>query len=139
MTVPVGATTAATAAAAAAAAARMRKEEEEMTPYTKKDLTEGWEFKILRSTTNAFKHPEKMKTALEEEARAGWVLVEKFDEGRIRLKRPAGAKESDANLDFDPYRTRVGVSENKIVLLILLVIAGVIGVVVLGVVLLAKQ
>ncbi len=127
MSVPVGATTAATAAAAAAAA-RKRKEEEEMTPYTKEDLTEGWEFKILRSTTNAFKHPEKMKAALEEEARAGWVLVEKFDEGRIRLKRPAAAKGSDANLDFDPYRTRVGISEGRLTLIVVLAVLGTIGI-----------
>jgi len=138
MTVPVGATTAATAAAAAAAA-RMRKEEEEMTPYTKEQLTEGWEFKILRSTTNSFKDPEKMKTALNEEARAGWVLVEKFDEGRIRLKRPADAKESDANLDFDPYRTRVGISEARLGLMILLGILGTIGIVLLVVLLLKQQ
>ena len=130
MTVPVGATTAA-AAAAAAAAARKRQEEEEMTPYTEDDLREGWEFKILRSTTNAFKHPQKMKSALHEEARAGWQLVEKFDEGRIRLKRPASAKESDANLDFDPYRTRVGISEGKLTLFVLLAILGTIGVVLL--------
>jgi hypothetical protein len=107
----------------------MRKEEEEMTPYTEQQLTEGWEFKILRSATNAFKHPKKMRAALEEEAHAGWALVEKFDEGRIRLKRPVSAKESDANLDFDPYRTRVGLTEGKIGLMILLAILGTIGIV----------
>jgi hypothetical protein len=130
MTVPVGATTAATAAAAAAAA-ELRKEEEEMTPYTKEDLTEGWEFKILRSTTNSFKDPEKMRTALEQEARAGWALVEKFDDGRMRLKRSASAKESDANLDFDPYRTRVGMSEGKLALIVVVSILGAIGIVAL--------
>jgi len=107
----------------------MRKEEEVMTPYTEEDLTEGWEFKILRSTTNAFKHPEKMRSALEAEARAGWVLLEKFDEGRIRLKRPASARASDTNLDFDAYRTRVGISEGRIALLIVLATLGAIGVV----------
>ena len=128
MTVPVGATTAATAAAAAAAA-RARKEEEEMTPYTEDDLTEGWEFKILRSATSAFKNREKREAVLKEEARADWVLVEKFDDSRMRLKRPARAKESDANLDFDPYRTRVGITEGRLGLLILLAIFGTIGIV----------
>jgi hypothetical protein len=124
MTVPTGATT----AGAAAAAARRRREEEDMTSYTKEDLTEGWEFKILRSATGAFKHPDKMKAALQDEARAGWVLVEKFDGGRIRLKRPARARDSDANLDFDPYRTRVGISEGGLGLLIVLAIFGAIAV-----------
>ena len=72
-----------------------------------------------------------MKTALEEEAPAGWVLVEKFDEGRIRLKRPTSAKESDANLDFDPYRTHVGISEGRLTLIVILSILGTIGVVLL--------
>ena len=70
-----------------------------------------------------------MKTSLEGEARAGWVLVEKFDEGRIRLKRRATAKDSDANLDFDPYRTRVGISEGRLPLMIVLATLGAVGVV----------
>jgi hypothetical protein len=127
MTVPVGATVA--AGAAAAAAERKRKEEEEMTPYSRQDLTQGWEFKILRSLTNAFKDPAKMRKALEQEARGGWVLVEKFDDGRMRLKRPASAKESDANLDFDAYRTRLGMTEGQLGMIIALTILGAIGIV----------
>ena len=38
----------------------------------------------------------------------------------MRLKRPARAKESDANLGFDPYRTRVGISEGRLGLIVLL-------------------
>jgi hypothetical protein len=83
----------AAAAAAAAAAARRRQEEEEMTRYSENDLSEGWEFKILRSNMNAFRKPENLKKYLEEEGRAGWVLVEKFDDNRLRLKRPASAVE----------------------------------------------
>jgi hypothetical protein len=37
--------------------------------------------------------------------------VEKFDNSRIRLKRPAAARQQDAQRTFDPYRTRVGISE----------------------------
>ena len=101
-----------TAAAAAAAAARRRREEEEehMTPYTPRDLAEDWEFKILRSATGAFKDPAVMQRYLAEEAQAGWTLVEKFDNSRIRLKRPAAARQQDAQCTFDPYRTRVGIS-----------------------------
>ncbi len=110
--------TASAAAAAAAIRRRMQQEEEEMTPYRDADLAGEWEFKILRSTTGAFKHPDRLRQVLAEEARAGWVLLEKFDDGRIRLKRPADAKSRDAGLDFDPYRTHIGLSEGKFALVI---------------------
>ena len=76
------------AAVAAAAAELCRQEEEEMTPYSAKDLDEGWEFKILRSNFGAFRRPEKLQAFLEEEKRGGWTLVEKFDDQRVRLKPP---------------------------------------------------
>jgi hypothetical protein len=118
--------TGAIAAAAAAEAARLRnQEEEEMTQYSEKELAEGWEFKILRSNLNAFRKPENLQRYLEEEGRAGWVLVEKFDDGRIRLKRPAGVQRADAPLNFDPYRTQVGTSSTTIVLVVVGVVLGV--------------
>jgi|SRR5262245_32981157 len=96
-------------AAAAAAAKRRREEEEEnMTAYTAQDLSEDWEFKILRSSTAAFRNSEKLRRILEEEGRAGWILVEKFDNSRIRLKRPAKARAGDGSLPFDSYRTYIG-------------------------------
>jgi hypothetical protein len=109
-----------TAAAAAAAAQRRREQEEEehMTAYTPRDLAENWEFKILRSATGAFKDPAVMQHFLTEEAQAGWMLVEKFDNSRIRLKRPAAARQQDSQCTFDPYRTRVGISEVGLGLLI---------------------
>jgi hypothetical protein len=110
------------ATAVAAAAARRReeqKEEELMTGYTASDLAAGWEFKILRSATGAFKKPEVLRAVLEEEGRAGWVMVEKFDSHRVRLKRPWAAKTGDAVLGFDAYRTSVGMSENKLALMIM--------------------
>jgi hypothetical protein len=97
------------AAAAAAEAARLqREEEEEMTPYRDDELRDDWEFKILRSTSSAFGKPDVLRTALEEEARAGWVLVEKFDDQRLRLKRRAEARANDYAADVDPYRTYIG-------------------------------
>ena len=96
-----------------------------MTPYTREDLAEGWEFKILRSMSNAFGKPERLNQVLQDESRAGWVLVEKFDNARIRLKRAAVAKDSDGQLDFDPYRTYVGISQGRYVLIIILVSLGV--------------
>ena len=97
---------AAAAAVAAETSRLMREEEEEMTPYRDKDLAEGWEFKIVRG---AFRKPEQLRAVLEEEKQGGWTLVEKFDDSRIRLKRPAGAKrvEGDFAEGYDPYRTTV--------------------------------
>jgi hypothetical protein len=101
------------AAAAAAAAEMQRQEEEEMTPYSPRDLAEDWEFKILRSNFGTFRNPAKLRAVLDEERRGGWVLVEKFDDHRIRLKRPAGTKavEGDFADRYDPYRTSVGLSQ----------------------------
>jgi hypothetical protein len=106
------------AAAAAAAAELQRQEEEEMTPYSTKDLDEGWEFKIVRSNFATFRSQEKLRAVLEEEKRGGWTLVEKFDDQRIRLKRPAGAKANQGELadGYDPYRTTVGMASGALVL-----------------------
>jgi hypothetical protein len=105
-------------AAAAAAAEMQRREEEEMTPYSAKDLDEGWEFKILRSNFATFRNSEKLRAVLDDEKRGGWTLVEKFDDQRIRLKRPAGAKQPQGEVadGYDPYRTTVGMSPAFIVL-----------------------
>ncbi len=113
------------AAAAAAAAKRRREQEEaELTEYKSEDLAGGWEFKILRSATGAFRNPQFMKSALDEEAHAGWVLVEKFDNSRLRLKRPATARAGDEKLDFDAYRTHIGLTENKLALIVAACIGG---------------
>ncbi len=109
-----------------------------MTPYTPQDLNEGWEFKILRSVTKAFKRPEFLRQTLEEEARAGWELVEKFDNERIRLKRPTSARTKDAGLGFDPYRSHVGMTEGTQVAIILAVVFGVLALFILVAVLIAK-
>jgi hypothetical protein len=118
---------AAATAAAAAAERRRREEEESMTGYSAGDLADGWEFKILRSATGAFRNPERLRQALEEESRAGWVLVEKFDNQRVRLKRPASARAGDAGLGFDPYRTRFGMGDGALVALILGTVFGALG------------
>lgn len=103
---------AAAGAAAAAAAEMLRQEEEEMTDYSDKDLREAWEFKILRANTAAFKDPQTLKQACEEEAQAGWILVEKFDDQRLRFKRPTSAKDKDSYLPFDAYRSQFGMSKS---------------------------
>ncbi len=66
------------------------------------------------------------------------MLLEKFDDARLRFKRPVSARQNDATLgpDVDPYRTWVGASETRVgltvgalvlgaVLLILAIVLGV--------------
>ena len=103
------------AAAAAAAAARKRQlraqeEEEKMTQYEPEDLQDEWEFKIVRSPSAALRRPETLRQLMDEEARAGWVFLEKLDDSRARFKRSTGARYRDALLPagVDPYRTRYG-------------------------------
>jgi len=110
--------------AAAAARRRMLQEEEEMTPYRGDELAQDWQFKILRSVTGAFGKPQQLQRILEEEARAGWMFVEKFDNSRIRLKRPASAQAGDAELGIDPYRTYVGMSEARFAAVLVVSIIG---------------
>jgi hypothetical protein len=97
-----------TAVVAAAQMANQHLEEEAMTPYSPSELAEHWEFKIIRSPTGRFRNPLFLKQILDEEARAGWMFLEKFDNERVRLKRPASARAGDARCNFDPYRTSVG-------------------------------
>ncbi len=99
--------------AAAAAAEKQRQleedEEEKMTKYNN-DNMEKWEFKIVRSDSNAFRKPDVLATLVEEEALSGWEMLEKFDNKRVRFRRPVEARKRDAMLPeyVDPYRTKYG-------------------------------
>lgn len=95
---------------------RLAEEEEDMTRYTQDDLGNDWEFKIVRSDTASFRKPEALKKLLEEEAQTGWVMLEKFDDGRVRFKRSRSARSRDALLPpgTDPYRTQYGISSARI-------------------------
>ncbi len=83
-----------------------------MTNYQPRDL-DGWEFKILRATSARFRDASRLRAVLDEEAQAGWELVEKFDDRRIRLKRRVEWREKDGGAPVDPYRTWVGLSQLK--------------------------
>lgn len=115
-------------AAAAAAAAKMRKEEENMTNYSGDDL-KGWEFKIVRSSTAYFKKPANLQKVIQEEAQAGWEMVEKFDNNRVRFKRRTDMRGSDSMLEIDAYRIKVGMGEGKLVGLIVGILALALGLV----------
>jgi hypothetical protein len=116
------------AAAAGAADAAMKlkrdqEEEEEVTPFNS-DPSGAVEYKIIRSVTGAFKNPAKFRAALEEEAKAGWELVEKLDDSRARLRRSVTWRQKDGELSQDPYRIKVGMSESALVLWIFLGVLG---------------
>jgi hypothetical protein len=102
----------ASAAAAAAARRRLLAEEEEMTNYSAQDLSGEWEFKIVRANTGIFRNPAELEKLVKEEALAGWILLEKFDNSRVRFKRPVSARRNDPGLPqgIDPYRTQYGMS-----------------------------
>jgi hypothetical protein len=68
------------------------------------------EYKILLSQTPLFASTAKMHEALEQESKAGWSLLEKEDNYRIKLKRDISNRENDKNLDFDAYQSTIGVS-----------------------------
>lgn len=68
------------------------------------------EYKIVQSTTPLFAKREKLEAILAEEGRAGWRLSEKFDNYKLRLQREVSHRDRDEELDFDAYRTQVGVS-----------------------------
>jgi hypothetical protein len=124
-------TTVATTAATAAAARHLqmlRTEEEVMTRYSA-DETEGWEFKIVRSATAKFKRPEVVRQLVEEEARAGWELLEKFDDSRIRFKRRVEQRADDVHRDLDPYRTAYGWTSDRLGLTLAGVILGLVALV----------
>ena len=73
------------------------------------------EFKIVRANTAAFRNPRTLAGLLEQEAQAGWTMVEKFDDMRVRFRRPRQARFDDARLPpgVDPYRTHYGMSPNS--------------------------
>ena len=115
-------------AAQAAMEAKRKKEEEEeqLTTYRKEDLEQGWEYKILRSALSEFGKPEVFARAVETERLGGWELVEKFDDERVRFRRPIAARSKDAMLPagYDPYRTRHGISEGMLALWVIIAIFG---------------
>jgi|TARA_B110000971_G_scaffold89800_1_gene92366 hypothetical protein len=68
------------------------------------------EYKVLQSQTPLFSSTAKMHKELELESKAGWSLLEKEDNYRIKLQRDISNRANDKNLDIDAYRSTAGVS-----------------------------
>ena len=101
-----------------------------MTAYSPDDLAKGWEFKIVRANTAAFRKSEVMRQVCDEEARSGWELLEKFDDARLRFKRPTSARNNPSPTGLDPYRTTYGISQGKLTAIILIAVFGSMGLVI---------
>lgn len=103
------------AAATAAAVIRRRNqdEEERMTQYSADELAQGWEFKIVRSNFASFRDPAVLQQVCDQEAGGGWTLVEKFDDQRLRFKRPV-TERGRSTPGIDPYRTNYGMSNGPL-------------------------
>ncbi len=112
--------------------ALLQEEEEQLTPYDSRETIDpmdsqaqpktksndprlvGWEFKIVRASSDVFRDPSVLKRLCEEEASAGWIMLEKLDDRRIRFKRPIAMREvirADL-LPIDPYRTTYGTARS---------------------------
>jgi hypothetical protein len=71
-----------------------------------------WEYKIVRAHYDLFRNPTNFIQLCEEEAQAGWILLEKLDDRRVRFKRSVAmrAQVDVTQLSFDPYRCCYGPS-----------------------------
>jgi hypothetical protein len=82
--------------------ARRLEEEESMTGYGPDEQSGQWQFKIVRGT---FKTAQQVEAVQQEQAEFGWVLVEVFDQNRIRFRRHSGEAARDAYREGNPYAT----------------------------------
>lgn len=75
--------------------------------YTPEELNGLWEFKVVQSPRGTFRDPRHLRLLLDQEAIAGWQMVEMVDDAHIRFKRPIHWRVQDSYLPatVDPYRT----------------------------------
>jgi len=85
-----------------------QKQEENLHNY--QEHQKGWEFKILRTANDGFRHRQVLKLVCEQELESGWILLEKLDDSRLRFRRPLQFRERDHLAKLDPYRTFYGQS-----------------------------
>jgi len=78
--------------------------EEQKAEYDPKELI-GWEFKIVRAKFPIFAETATVKRAERQERESGWVLIEKFDDRRLRFKRPIAERINDTKRKSNPYST----------------------------------
>lgn len=69
-----------------------------------------WEYKIVRAQRDLFRNPKIFEKLCKEEAIAGWVMIEKLDDRRVRFRRPHNYQFSPSETisAIDPYRCFYG-------------------------------
>jgi hypothetical protein len=72
----------------------------------------GWEFKVVRASRDLFRKPAIFQKLCQEEALAGWIMLEKLDDRRVRFKRLIALRDvfNASQLSYDPYRCYYGSS-----------------------------
>ncbi|MBC6480627.1 MAG: hypothetical protein GDA56_25535 [Hormoscilla sp. GM7CHS1pb] len=80
-------------------------------PYTAPQ-TGDWEYKIVRASSDLFRDPKVFRKLCREEEYAGWVLLEKLDNQRVRFQRSRASRQPIAPgpRPIDPYRCHYGPS-----------------------------
>jgi hypothetical protein len=113
------------------AAQQQEEENRLLAELIAQDTQDRNEFKILHGGPGAFRSAERMQKVLEEEGQAQWTLAAKLDSERLILRRPREARTRDVlrGPSIDPYRTRLGGTAPKqlVLLIIFLVGAGIAG------------
>ncbi len=51
-----------------------------------------WEYKIVRARHGEFARRDHLTDLLRQEARAGWIMTEKYSDGQVRFKRARSAR-----------------------------------------------
>ena len=95
-----------------------------MTGYSPDDLSGDWQFKIVKGT---FKKRRQIEAVQQEQGEFGWVLVEVFDQTRLRFKRSSSEIAKDEFREGNPYQTVSKVSGPgcaTMVVLLALIIGG---------------
>lgn len=68
------------------------------------------EYKVVQASTPYFAKSENIASVMADEEKAGWRLLEKCDNYKLRLQRDISHRANDKSLSIDPYRTQVGIS-----------------------------
>jgi hypothetical protein len=110
------------------AASHKAEEEKLLAALVQQDTDHEFEYKILHGHLGAFRKPERLQSALEQESRAQWELAVTLDDQRIVLRRPHTARSRDVLLgtEANPYRTQIGgaISGRALAVLIGVVLLG---------------
>lgn len=68
------------------------------------------EYKVVQASTPFFAKSQNIESIMLDEVKAGWRLLEKCDNYKLRLQRDISHRANDKNLSIDPYRTQVGLN-----------------------------